>query len=85
MAGQDRESLEREIISLYANELDYPEEIVTADADLEADLGMESMERTDLFLQVAEKYDITEQVKGMEVRNYPTIGDIAALVAEHVT
>ncbi|MFD6314826.1 acyltransferase domain-containing protein [Streptomyces nigra] len=51
-------NLEDEVRELYATSLGYPVEVFEDDAELEADLGIDSLKRTELLAKVAQHYRI---------------------------
>jgi acyl carrier protein len=66
---------------MYAEALEYPEEAVTEDAELEADLGVDSVKQTELFVRLAQHYGLPTERDGRGLAEYGTIGKLADLVS----
>lgn len=73
-------SLLAELRVLYAAELEYPENILTADAALEADLGVDSLRQTALLGVVLQNYGLAQFADSVRPTEYPTLAAIAELV-----
>lgn len=76
----DREALAAEIRSIYANALEYPEEVFDDDVLLEAELGVDSVKRVELMGRVAEGHGIATATEGLRMSDYDTIGKIVDFV-----
>jgi [acyl-carrier-protein] S-malonyltransferase len=62
---------------LYAAALEYPPEVLTDEALLEAELGVDSLKQISLLVQVAEQFGLPatgEIGRGLE---FPTLGHVA--------
>ncbi|MEU5115999.1 acyltransferase domain-containing protein [Streptomyces longwoodensis] len=70
-----------ELTALYADELGFPAEMLAADIDLEADLGVDSAKQIALFERVRGQYGLPE-VPGRRRNEATTLGRIADLVEE---
>ncbi|MFJ7769701.1 acyltransferase domain-containing protein [Streptomyces sp. NPDC097107] len=79
----DREKVVRELAEMYAEELGFPVEMLTADIDIEADLGVDSMKQLALFQRVRRQYGIGEPPPEHRARA-TTLDKIAALVEEQL-
>ena len=55
-------------------------EKVTMEAELSADLGINSLELADLVLQCEERFDI--EISDDEIHKFVTVGDVANYLAE---
>lgn len=53
---------------------------VTVEADLVADLGVDSLTMDDFLVAVLRRYGMSARVNSIEAARYPTIGDVAGLV-----
>ncbi|WP_160150335.1 acyltransferase domain-containing protein [Nonomuraea solani] len=71
-----------ELQKLYAEVVGYPPEVFTEDAQLEAELGIDSLRQTRLLTKVAEKYDVPGPDSGGRLSDYPTLRHIAEAVRE---
>jgi acyl transferase domain-containing protein/acyl carrier protein len=69
-----------EIRQIYADSLGYPLEVFEEDADLEADLGIDSITRTQLLVHVFEHFG--RPVDTTRISSYGTFGDVVKLVEE---
>jgi acyl carrier protein len=65
---------------LYAQVLEYPEEVFEDLAELEADLGVDSVKQTELFARVAEMFGLGMRPDGFRVADYPTFGAVVDFV-----
>jgi malonyl CoA-acyl carrier protein transacylase/acyl carrier protein len=70
------ESLAGELRGLYADALEYPEEVFTDDVLLEADLGIDSVKQVELFSQVSERYGLPPRPEGFRLSDYSTMGKV---------
>ncbi|MFK3731383.1 acyltransferase domain-containing protein [Streptomyces sp. NPDC088090] len=78
----DRKAVVETLRSLYATALGYPPEVLTEDADLEADLGVDSIKQTELFAQAAARYGRTLPAEGSRLTSYTTLDALAGLLAD---
>ncbi|MFJ8129404.1 acyltransferase domain-containing protein [Streptomyces hydrogenans] len=77
----DREAVVETLRSLYATALGYPPEVLTEDADLEADLGVDSIKQTELFARAAARYGRVLPAEGSRLTSYTTLDALAGLLA----
>lgn len=63
-----------QIKEMLVNELSVNAEDVTMNAELVADLGVNSLELADLILLCEEKFDI--EIGDDDIRNFITVGDV---------
>jgi acyl carrier protein len=66
--------------TLYAEALEYPEEVFTDDVELEADLGIDSVKQTELLARAAEHYGMPARDDDFRLSDYATFG----LVVDYV-
>jgi acyl carrier protein len=71
----NRDAVLARLRRLYAAALEYPEEVLTEDALLEAQLGVDSLKQTALLGKVATEFGLTEN--GTAVWDLPSLGKIA--------
>jgi len=69
-----------ELRRIYADNVEIPLEKVTMDADLAADLGIDSLTQDELMIQVFERYGISDKASSIQPMSYPTISEIADLI-----
>jgi malonyl CoA-acyl carrier protein transacylase/acyl carrier protein len=72
--GTTRDSIASEVISLYASWLEYPEEVVTEDVDLEAELGVDSVKQVALMAKVRERYGIERPPDNFRLERFGKLG-----------
>src|SRR5205814_1522601 len=59
-------------INFVVEQTGYPPEVVELDADLEADLGIDSIKKAQLFGELAEYFDV-QTSEGMTLDEFPTL------------
>jgi acyl carrier protein len=64
---------------LYASTLGYPPEAITADADLEADLGIDSLKRAEMLAKVTVHFQLKDADDG-RYASHQTLAELAELV-----
>lgn len=69
-----------ELRLIYAENLEIPLDKVTMDADLAADLGIDSLTQGELMILAFERYGISDKANDTQPMSYPTIGDLADLI-----
>jgi acyl carrier protein len=62
---------------LYAEALEDPADAFTEDAELEADLGIDSLKQTSLLARVVGEFDLPDRPAEMRVWDYATLGRLA--------
>ncbi|HSB85558.1 MAG TPA: SDR family NAD(P)-dependent oxidoreductase [Ilumatobacteraceae bacterium] len=71
------------IVALVAEQTGYPAEMLAADLDLEADLGIDTVKQAELFATIREEYAIPRDDK-LQLRDYPTINHILDFVRDRI-
>ncbi|MEV6947486.1 acyltransferase domain-containing protein [Streptomyces sp. NPDC051172] len=71
-----------ELQELYATDLEYPIDVMTADADLEADLAVDSVKQIELFTRALKRYGLSQPAGRLRVTSYTTLRRIAALLLD---
>ncbi|MFJ2738049.1 acyltransferase domain-containing protein [Streptomyces sp. NPDC087440] len=66
--------------TLYAEALEYPEELLDAEADLEGDLGVDSIRQTEVLAQAMEQYGLGNLPDTLRITQYTTLSEVAALL-----
>lgn len=74
-SGPPAEQLEQFLINFVVEQTGYPEEIVELDADLEADLGVDSIKKAQLFGELREYFEIIP-TEDMTLDDFPTLRDV---------
>jgi acyl transferase domain-containing protein len=75
-----RDVLFRELVSVYAAALEYPEEVFTDAVQLEAELGIDSVKQTELLARVAESYRLPPRPPEFRLADYDTMGRVVDFV-----
>ena len=79
----NEQELESFLVNFVVEQTGYPEEMVELDADLEADLGIDSIKKAQLFGELAEHLDIQIQVtEDMSLDDFPTLRDVMNFLME---
>ncbi|MCZ1021050.1 acyltransferase domain-containing protein [Streptomyces noursei] len=76
----DSEELHRQLRTVYASVLQYPEDVFTPDADLEADLGVSSIKQTEIFARLLDRFNLPTPSADTRVSAYRNLGRIAGLL-----
>jgi acyl carrier protein len=69
------EELEQFLVNFVVEQTGYPAEIVELDADLEADLGIDSIKKAQLFGELREYFDVTPS-DDLRLDDFPTLRHI---------
>ena len=67
--------------AILAEQFDVDEDKITADTDLQEDLGADSLDVVDLVMSIEESFDI--EIPDEEVENIKTVGDIVKYIENH--
>ncbi|MBQ7499560.1 MAG: acyl carrier protein [Clostridia bacterium] len=65
---------------LLVNEMQVDEKLITPDAELVNDLGINSLELADLILNFEDTFDI--QIDDDDIRRFITVGDVVDYLSE---
>ncbi|MEV6669843.1 acyltransferase domain-containing protein [Streptomyces sp. NPDC051162] len=79
-AGPDRDEVFAALRTLYAEALEYPEEVFEGGVQLEAELGVDSVKQVELLSRVSERYGLPPRESGFRLSNYNTMDTIADFV-----
>jgi acyl transferase domain-containing protein len=80
----DLAELEKFLINFVVEQTGYPPEVVELDADLEADLGIDSIKKAQMFGELQEYFDVTP-TEGMTLDDFPTLRHIVTFLAKAPT
>jgi len=69
-----------ELRRICAETVEIPIDKVTVEADLEADLGIDSLTLSELLDLVLERYGMSAKANNVQAASYPTIGALADLI-----
>ncbi|MEV0675398.1 acyltransferase domain-containing protein [Actinosynnema sp. NPDC050436] len=79
---EDEASVLEKAREIYATALGYPHEVLLPDADLEGDLGVDSVKQTELVMRVLKTYDLAVDGEAPRPAGYPTLRSVAQLVGD---
>lgn len=74
------ETLAEDLRRLYAEALEYPEEVFTDEVLLEGELGIDSVKQVELLTRVSERYGLPVQQEGFRLGEYNTMGRVVEYV-----
>lgn len=77
-----RDVIEARVRKLYADALEYPEEVFEHGAELEADLGIDSVKQTELMTRLGDLFELGPRPEGMRMSDYRTFGKVIDFVAD---
>ncbi|HEX2737759.1 MAG TPA: SDR family NAD(P)-dependent oxidoreductase, partial [Acidimicrobiia bacterium] len=70
------------VLEVVAASTGYPSDMLDADLDLEADLGIDTVKQAEIFANIRESYGIERDDK-LKLRDYPTLAHVVAFVHDH--
>jgi len=73
--------MKEKLITLIAEELSVPEEQVTLEADLQDDLGADSLDAIQLIMSIENEFDIT--IPEAEIDNLKKVSDLLKYIEDH--
>ncbi|MER6615799.1 acyltransferase domain-containing protein [Streptomyces xantholiticus] len=79
-----REEVFATVRTLYAEALEYPEEVFTPEALLEAELGVDSVKQVELLSRASTHYGLPARSTDFRLGDYETLDKIAALIEEEL-
>ncbi|MFF7475327.1 acyltransferase domain-containing protein [Streptomyces sp. NPDC008092] len=82
VGAPDREELFAELRSLYAEALEYPEEVFTEEVLLEAELGIDSVKQVELLTRVTGRYGLPPS--DIRISDHDTVGKVVDLLHAHL-
>lgn len=74
--GEVIDELQTVLVNFVCEQTGYPPELVTMDADLEADLGIDSIKKAQLLGELREQFVFTKPVGEMSLSDFPTLRHI---------
>ncbi|QEG35090.1 type I polyketide synthase [Bythopirellula goksoeyrii] len=80
----DSSDLEAFLINFVVEQTGYPPEVVELDADLEADLGIDSIKKAQLFGELQEYFDVTPD-ENLTLDDFPTLRHVVDFLARTTT
>jgi acyl carrier protein len=76
----DRSVLLDELRAIFGEQLAYPDEVLTEDAHLEADLGIASVKKVELLIMLLDRYGLPTPPAELRLRDYNTLGKLIDLM-----
>ena len=76
--------METKLLNLIAEKTGYPVDMLEADLDLEADLGIDTVKQAEIFAMIREAYGIPRR-DDLKLSDYPTIGAVVGFVLENAS
>ena len=67
--------------SILAEQFDVEEDKITADTDLQEDLGADSLDVVDLLMSIEDEFDV--EVPDEEIENIKTVGSLVSYIEAH--
>lgn len=78
-------SLQRFLVQFVVEQTGYPEDIVELDADLEADLGIDSIKKAQMFGEINEYFELDlSKLQATSLDEFTTLRSIVNFLAPHV-
>ena len=68
--------------SILAEQFDVEEDKITADTDLQEDLGADSLDVVDLLMSIEDEFEV--EVPDEEIENLKTIGDVVEYIQNNM-
>jgi acyl carrier protein len=81
--GAAREELKQFLVNFVVEQTGYPADIVEMDADMESDLGIDSIKKAQLFGEVGEQFKLSAD-PNLSLDDFPTLGDVLQYLVDHV-
>ena len=84
-SGLERDRLMASMLEFIVEQTGYPPEMVEFDADLEADLGIDSIKKAQLIGELAESFDLTQliaNVSDLSLDDFPTLDSVLQFVLQ---
>ncbi|GAA2305032.1 acyltransferase domain-containing protein [Streptomyces violaceusniger] len=82
--GYGRDQLFGELRTLYAEALEYPEDVFEDEVQLEAELGVDSVKQVELLSRVSSRYGLPPRESGFRLATYNTMGKITDFVLQQL-
>ncbi len=81
--GAAQEELKQFLVNFVVEQTGYPADIVEMDADMESDLGIDSIKKAQLFGEVSEQFKLSAD-PNLSLDDFPTLGHVLQYLVEHV-
>ncbi|MCM1965106.1 acyltransferase domain-containing protein [Streptomyces sp. G1] len=74
--------LRDQVRNAYAQALRFPAEMVEDDTELEGELGISSLQRTNVFVQLLNAFELPNPDESVQIFKYRTVAEVAGLLRE---
>ena len=81
--GKGRQGLLQQLAALYAEAMEYPVEVFTETAELEAELGIDSVKQTEIMGRASQMFGLPPLPPDIRLGDYRTLGQITDLILTH--
>jgi acyl carrier protein len=81
VSARSTQETEQFLINFVVEQTGYPPEIVDLDADLEADLGIDSIKKAQLFGELREQFEIAAAPGSFTLDDFPTLRHVMGVLA----
>ncbi len=82
-SGIDNKQLEAMLLEVVSEKTGYPAEMLELSMDMEADLGIDSIKRVEIFGALTQKYPQLSGINPNELTELRTLGEIVIYVSDH--
>ncbi|MCS6477570.1 acyltransferase domain-containing protein [Burkholderia thailandensis] len=83
LARVPRDRLFAELVAIYAEAMEYPEEVFTETVELEAELGIDSVKQTEIIQRISARYGLPPLPANFRAGDFKAMGQIVDFVYEH--
>ncbi len=77
----ETEDIRATVLALVADKTGYPPDMLDADLDLEADLGIDTVKQAELFATIREHFGV-ERDPNLKLRDFPTLAHVITFMTE---
>ncbi|KVD85077.1 acyl transferase [Burkholderia sp. ABCPW 14] len=78
-----RDRLFTELVTIYAEAMEYPVEVFTETVELEAELGIDSVKQTEIIQRISARYGLPPLPANFRAGDFKAMGQIVDFVHEH--
>ncbi len=79
------EELEKFLVDFVVEQTGYPSDLVELDADLEADLGIDSIRKAQMFGEIGERFKIAPPSGNVTLDDFPTLRHVVEFLCESMS
>ncbi len=78
-----RDKLFSELVTIYAQAMEYPEEVFKDEVELEAELGIDSVKQSEIIRRISAQYHLPPPPANFRAGDFKTMGQIVDFVFTH--